>query len=922
MGIEETDILEYHRHAIQVMADYNLYDYSSDKEFEPILDVAKFVCDCPIAFIAFNDNSWQSVRYTSGITQNQLPLKDTVCQFTILKNDFLEIPNVLKNANTKELFKKKKPGIIFYAGVPLTNSDKKVLGTLCVCDTQERKLNANQVKAFRVLATQVVNNLELRKLNQEEVTHNRKNEELNHLFNSSPDLICMLDENLKIININHAVEDILGYSEEECIGLNIAKFIHADDIKAAVKTATTNLKKKVKKLDIEARVVTKDKSIRWMDWNAVTKNRVWFITGRDITQDKETLSQLNQLSTVASKINNGVVISDANNQVIWVNNAFTSITGYTLDDLEFQKLGDVIVGENSNVDIIEKARQETQNKKSFSVELLAYRKDGQPIWLSIFNTIILDKNGEVESLIEIVIDITERKKTEEQLQLLSLVASKTENGVSISDKTGRTTWLNESLTKILGYSFEELKGKRIGDVVKGPDTDVKRLNEARSGAKKHIPYNIELKVYKKDKTPVWVSVSNTPVYDENGNIDREIEIINDITERKKAEEQLLEAKEQALQLSKAKEMFLSVMSHEIRTPLNAVIGLTNILLEEEKLEHQLQTLNLLKFSSDNLLNLINDILDFSKIEVGKMELEKKRLNVKELIKDIADSLSFKVNEKGIAIKYFVANDVPELVRGDKTRLYQILINLINNAIKFTEQGYVKISVRLKSIEEHHTFLHFEVEDTGIGIPEDKFDYVFESFTQAASNTARKYGGTGLGLSITKKLIELYGGQISLSSKLGEGTIFYFDLKFDNFKDSEKQIIEQNTNQKLEMKAKVLVVDDNEINRILAKKVLSKYEIECFTAEGGIEAIERLKEKDIDVVLMDIHMPDMTGYEVVEKLRAIEEEYYKNLPIIALTASIMHDDIETIYAHGMNDFQLKPFKPDELIGKISKYIKAN
>lgn len=920
MTKDELDILAQ-EHAIKAMADYNLYDYSSDKEFEPILDIAKFITDCPIAFIAFNDEHWQFLRYTSGIQKYQIPMKETFSQFTLLKNDFLEIPNVLKNANSKKLFQKKNLNIVFYAGIPLIMPNKNVIGTLCVFDTKEKKLNEDQIKAFKALAVQVIHNLELRKLNLEKIINNRKKEEFHHLFNSSNDLICILDDHLKILNINHAVEDILGYSEKECIGINISKFIYVDDVKNVLKTATNNLKKGIKNLNIETRVTTKDQSIKWMDWHAVTKNRLWFITGRDITQDKETLTQLNQLSTVASKINNGVVISDANNQVIWVNNAFTAITGYTLDDLEFQKLGDVIVGADSNIDIIEKARIETQNKKSFSVELLAYRKDGEPIWLSIHNTVILNKMGEVESLIEIVIDITKRKKTEEQLQLLSLVASKTENGVAISDKTGRATWLNESLSKILGYSFNELKGKRIGDIVKGPETDLKKLNAARAGAKNNIPYNLELKVYKKDKTPVWVSVSNTPIYDENGNLEREIEIINDISERKKVEEQLLDAKEQALQLSKAKEMFLSVMSHEIRTPLNAVIGLTNILLEEEKLDHQLQTLNLLKFSSDNLLTLINDILDFSKMEVGKMELERKRLNVKELIKDIVDSLSFKVNEKGIAIKYQVANDVPELVRGDKTRLYQILINLINNAIKFTEQGYVKIGVKVKSIEENFTYLHFEVEDTGIGIPEDKHNDIFESFTQAAANTSRKYGGTGLGLAITKRLIELYGGEITLESTIGKGTTFYFDLKFDTFKESEQQINNQEATQKLEMKARVLVVDDNEINRILAKKVLSRYEMECFTANDGAEAIERLKEKDIDVVLMDIHMPGITGYEATELLRAMDDEYYKNLPIIALTASVMHDDIETIYAYGMTDFQLKPFKPEELLGKIHKYVKV-
>ena len=294
--MEVVDVLDDHPHEIQVMVDYHLYDHSSDKDFEPILDLAKIICNCPIIYIAFVDNVWLSVRYTSGTTQKQLPLKETICQFTIIKKDFFEVPNVLKNTKTSKLFIENKPDFIFYAGVPLIGVDNKVLGTLCVCDTQEKSLSANQILALKALATQVVNNLELRRLiNLKEVAPIRKSEEFNHLFNASPDLICMLDENLKIIRINRVVEDILGYAEEECIGLNISKFIHAEDIKVAVKTATSNLKKKVKKFNIETRVITKDKSIKWMDWNVVTKNRVWFITGRDITQDKETLSQLNQL---------------------------------------------------------------------------------------------------------------------------------------------------------------------------------------------------------------------------------------------------------------------------------------------------------------------------------------------------------------------------------------------------------------------------------------------------------------------------------------------------------------------------------------------------------------------------------------------------------------------------------------------------
>jgi PAS domain S-box-containing protein len=917
---EEDSILHTHNTSGKPEVEYDVYKSTSDLDFDNILELACFITNSPISFISLFENNLQCIKNAVGMDLIKLPIEESICQFTILKNDFFEIEDVNNNALSKALIKGVDFDFNYYAVVPLVNPDGVIYGTICVLDKVSKKISEAQIKAFKTLALQVTNNLELRKKELSELDNDLIREEFTDLFNASPDLICLLDEDQTIVNINNAVYSIMGYNVKDCIGLNISKFILNEDKLTVFNTVTENLKNKIKCFEIDARVVTKDKSTKWISWNAVVKNRKWFVTGRDISQHKETLNQLNQLSTVASKINNGVVISDPNNNVVWVNKAFTKITGYILEDLIEQKLGDVIIGANSNPDIIKKARTETENKKSFSVELLAYRKDGKPIWLSIYNTIILDKNGEVEKLIEIVIDISDKKVAEEQLELLSLVASKTENGVSISDNTGRVKWINEALTKITGYQLEDLIGKRAGDIVKGIDTDTNKLKEVRAETRRLLPYNLELKVNKKDGTPVWLSISNTPILDANGNLEREIEIINDISKRKEAEIQLFESKEQALQLTKAKEMFLSVMSHEIRTPLNAVIGLTNILLEEEKLEHQLQSLSLLKFSSDNLLHLINDILDFSKIEVGKVELENKRLNIKELIKDIIASLTFKIKEKGIEIKHKIDPNLPELVRGDKTRIYQILINLINNAIKFTEKGFVQISVNVASINQTHTVLDFEVMDTGIGIPKNKFDYIFESFTQAAANTTRKYGGTGLGLSITKKLIELFNGNIVVKSEMGEGSQFCFSIKFDNFiqKGMEEAVKEVKYNQVIN--AKVLVVDDNEINRILANKILSRFHINVVTAEGGLQAIELLKTKDFDVVLMDVHMPVMSGYETSQALRAMDDIYFKEVPIIALTASIMSDELEGIHQYGMNDYQLKPYKPDELIEKISKYLK--
>ena len=908
-------------HAIENMSLYDLLDEHSEKDFMPLLKLACYVGECKNVAITFVKENLQVIRYTEGnIEQIVLKLSDSICKLTFNSGGFIQIPNLQTDQRLQDLKYGSDFPFNFYAGLKFITADGDLQGILCLFDHHSKILNKNQIDGLEEISNQIVNILNLRKKNLEGVENRERKEAFKILFNSSPDLICILDENQKILNINDASEKILGINPSECLGLNISKFIFSEDRINILESANQSLLNGKKSFVAETRLISKTGETKWISWNAVTKKRIWYIIGREITEQKNLIKSLNQLSIVASKINNGVVISNGKNKVIWVNDAFTKITGFNLEDTANQRLGDIISSHVSSKASVEEARNATKNKQSFSVELLAKRKDNRPIWLSIFNTIILDDKGEIENLIEIIVDITDRKISEEKLELLSLVASKTEIGVSISDENGKVNWINDSLVNLLGYRLEELHGKRIGDTVKGDDNNLPILEEARKKAQDLVPFNIEIKVYKKDDTEIWLSISNTPIKDEKQKTIKQIEIISDITKKKQAEFQLIEAKEQAIQLSKAKEMFLSVMSHEIRTPLNAIIGLTNILSDEEQLESQNQSIKLLKFSSDNLLALINDILDFSKIEVGKMELESKKLSINELLKDIADSLTFKIKEKSIELKYKVSSKIPALVRGDKTRLYQILINLINNAIKFTEKGFVEIVVDLINIDNNYTFLKFQVIDTGIGIPEDKYDYIFESFTQAAANTTRKYGGSGLGLAITKRLIELYHGSIKVSSDLGKGTTFEFDLRFNNFVEKENVKMEEKIKIIENLKAKILVVDDNEINRLLAKRVLTKFGLEVISANGGYEAIELLQSRDFDLVLMDVHMPDLSGYETVKKLREVNDDYFNNLPIIALTASILKDDIGEISDSGMIDYQLKPFKPEELFAKIAKHVK--
>ncbi len=416
------------------------------------------------------------------------------------------------------------------------------------------------------------------------------------------------------------------------------------------------------------------------------------------------------------------------------------------------------------------------------------------------------------------------------------------------------------------------------------------------------------------------SVSNS--YYSFEKINRLSEHAFEVSEReyKEVNNHFKQLKEVAEKASLAKSHFLSTMSHEIRTPMNAVIGFTHLLQQLDPTPEQSEYLKLLKFSAENLLVLINDILDFNKIEAGKIEFEEADYDIKDLINNIRLSLLQNANEKNIGVEFLFDNNLPSMVNGDPIRTGQILTNLINNAIKFTNEGRVTIRASLNKKLADSTVIDFEVTDTGIGIEEDKIEHIFESFTQAAADTSRKFGGTGLGLAITKKLLELMGSEIKVKSEFGKGSVFYFTLSVKN--SAQHSVSETNNQPGIKQKSlnglKILVADDNNINIIMIKKFMKTWDIECDTAENGVIALELVKANDYQLILMDLEMPEMDGFQCTSEIRRLPGDFYKNLPIIALTASSIPDIKDKAYLAGMNDFVSKPFNPGELYKKIAAY----
>lgn len=1018
---------------------YAILDTLPEKEYDAITKLASYICRAPIALITLVDEKRQWFKSAVGIGGDGTPRADAFCNYTIQSDNILEVSNATEDDRFKDNpFVTGDEHIRFYAGAPIVDPEGNRLGSLCVIDRVPRQLDDEQREALSTLAGEVMSHLTLRKQKMELEASVRIHEEFFDLFNTSPEVHCIMDKDFRVELINKAVTNVLGYSPEEVRGHVIWEFFSEESRSASLERLKSG---NIRNQDIETQLYNKKGEKLWISWSLSFKENKWYASGRDITEHKRLHAELEQLSLVASKVSNGVVISDANDKVVWVNDAFEDITGFNLKDVEGHRLRNIILKDPEiNPDIV-RLNELISKKKSYEIDLLMSKKDGEPLWIKIINSFIFKADGEIDKYIRVIIninqrkraeqdleilsfaarkspggimirdaegrvvwmnevmediigytlaemegktfgtmllgedtdmsvfedalkavaenrpydieikiykkdgtpkwvwitnsplfneagaverqvgvmvDITERKKVEQQLKMLSLVASSTTGGVIINDSEGNVEWINSGFEKITGYSIDDIKGKHLGDVVKGELTDFSIIERTRELSKNKQSFEVDLLIYRKDGQPLWISVINSVILDDVGKVDKYIEVIIDITAKKKVELELIAAKEEAIQLNRAKDMFISVLSHEMRTPLNAVIGMSHLLIEENPLESQKENLNILKFSAENLLTLINDVLDFTKIETGNIELEKANVNTREMIQSVIASLKYKVQEKSIYLKANLDPALPEVIQADRTRLCQILLNLVSNAVKFTNEGGVTIDVKVIEQTGKKVRIRFAVADTGIGIANDKINTIFEAFKQAEADTTRKYGGTGLGLPISKRLIELHDSRINVDSIVGQGSTFWFTITFEK---AEGQINTNNSTVEAELNINVLVVDDNQINRLLVNKVLKKWGATADFAENGREAVEKIEANlNYDAVLMDIHMPEMGGLEATQIIRSKSESYFQQLPIIALTASMLNTEINQITHAGMNDYLLKPFDPKTLYTKLSRYQK--
>lgn len=556
------------------------------------------------------------------------------------------------------------------------------------------------------------------------------------------------------------------------------------------------------------------------------------------------------------------------------------------------------------------------NAVNFANLIVTIGSIGIIVILSYMYVSIIEKNNK-----RLKAEIVNREKNEylvrQKDQLLHAINHNIREGIFRSSVAKGAIYINQAYAKMFGYpNIEEVLKIPFKDLYAN-DTDRIRLLSNLS-KNKNID-NEEILFKRKDGSTFWGLVSAILTKDDDGDEYFFDGTVRDITELKNIQFQLEKAKQIAEQSSLDKSQFLSSMSHEIRTPLNAIIGLTHLLSEEDPKPEQIENLSTLSFSAQNLLVLINDILDFNKIEAGKIVFEKIDFNLENLLKKIKHGFQIAASENKNTITLRTDELIPKYIKGDPTRLSQILTNLVGNSVKFTQNGEINITTKLVEKTDKEAVIFFSVTDTGIGIPKEKQDFIFDRFTQATAETTRKYGGTGLGLAITKRLLEMQNSKIELESEVGKGTVFSFVIRFQ-YSDKKEDTANKPTQNSFEPfeKQRILVVEDNLGNQLVAKKFLTKWGLTVTIAEDGLIALDKLNSEDFDLVLMDIQMPNMDGYEATKAIRGIEK--YKDLPIIALTASINSGVSQKALGAGMNDHVLKPFEPVQLYEKIAFWLR--
>ena len=609
-------------------------------------------------------------------------------------------------------------------------------------------------------------------------------------------------------------------------------------------------------------------------------------------------------------VNDAIFVETLEGAVLDVNERACDIFGWTREEFLTKTIKDMVPPEHHAM-LPESGTELQVSDESF--ETINIRANGEHFPVTVSGRI--QTVGDEERLLVVVRDISERKKAEEETQKLSRAITQSTASIVITDTNGTIEYVNPAFTTVSGYTREEALGNNPR-VLKSGVHDAEFYKDMWGTLNGGEIWRGELCNKNKYGELYWEYASISPVQDVGGKVSHYVAVKENITERKKIISELKKAKEAAEAAAQAKADFLANMSHEIRTPLNAIYGMTSLMLDTPLNDEQQDFIETIRGGSDTLLKVINDILDFSKIEAGKMDLETQPFYVRSCVEEALDLLAEKAANKMLDLAYIIEDNTPPVVIGDITRLRQILVNLLNNAIKFTDKGEVVIGVKSMLIENDQYELTFSVRDTGIGIPEDKVGKLFKSFSQVDTSTTRKYGGTGLGLAISSQLTKNMGGSMWVESEEGKGSTFFFTIIVDSDPGAEPLFMMSDIPELADKR--ILLVDDNKTNRTILVRQTSSWGMRPIAVESGAAALDLLGQGEVfDIAILDMQMPGMDGFTLAQRIG--EDESHAKLPLIILT-SIVRNKVRAGDSN-VSAFLNKPIKPSNLYNVLMNIIDA-
>jgi PAS domain S-box-containing protein len=979
---------------LAALRDLGILDSPPELAYDDLTALAAYICHTPIALVSLIDADRQWFKSRVGWTAQETPREVAFCAHAILEPDLFIVPDATADERfaTNPLVTS-PPSIRFYAAAPLMTAEGQTLGTLCVIDHKPRQLIPEQARALRALGRQVLAQLRLAKqlteLSHSNAALTRANEALQaevaqrrraeqalreaeqrlalamRVSRQGPWEIDLAARRVKLSGKILALPD-------DCLTFDLEEFerrVHPED--AAARAAALDAVLAGRSALYRAEYRLRNRAGRWtwvyscgqvVEHDAAGRPARLIGMALDVTERKETeealrqsahalREQRNQLTGLLDHLPLMVFGVDADNRYCLWNKECERVLGFSREEVLGRTRREMYPHWYPDPEYREWVFGQATSHAYRDLETNIVTRDGTTricSWSNLSNQVRLPGltvwgNG---------IDVTERKRVEQALreseERFRGTFESAGIGIAHSDFRGHWLRLNAKLCAILGYPRDELLNKTFRDITH-PDDLPASLEHLDQLVRREVDgYTLEKRYLRKDGSVVWVDLSISVQRDAAGDPCYLIAVVQDISERKRLEVELRQAKEAAEAASRAKSEFLTHVSHEVRTPLNAILGMNELALDTPVTEQQRRYLTVVQSSAQGLLEVIDDLLDFSKIEAGKLELEETPFSLRGVLDDTLPGLAVLARRKGLELARRLDPEMPDYLVGDAGRLRQILTNLVGNAIKFTEEGEVVVEVNgftaegaasgeKKEINQGNASpdpdfssskpstpsavnLFFSVRDTGIGIPTEKQQKIFEAFEQADSSTTRRFGGTGLGLSIASRLVGLMGGRIEVASAPGRGSTFSFTVRLRRAAAFlPDRAVEAVDGPGPGRPLRVLLAEDNPFNQAVLEDLLPRRGHSVVVAGDGRATLAALAQDHFDALLLDIHMPELDGFQVIATLRQREQHTGRHLPVIALTARSAAGERARCLEAGMDDYLAKPVRAAELFAAIDRVV---